>query len=142
MSLWRVEQLTPGVCREWFDHGQIAVYRVLDGSNETVNAYIDAALAQLKIARPNRPLLMIHDLTGENLAFTPYFRRRGEEIAEYMETHPVSSVSAVILPKSVIARPIQNYSEQFTQRAKRANQRNFDSFEEGLAWVRTYLTKV
>lgn len=142
MSVWRVEQLSPGVCREWFDDGQIAVYRVLDGSNETIDAYINAALDQLKTARPHRPLLMIHDLTSENLAFTHYFRKRGDEITHYMETHNVSSVSAVILPKSGIARPIQSYSEQFVERAKQANQRNFDSFEDGLAWVRLHVVRV
>ncbi len=126
-----IEQLSPGVSREWLMDKRIAVYRVTDAHRESVDIWADACAADITNWPPDRPILLLHDFTARGITLTPYARQRSQPL---MDMRPdAKGRTALVLPVGVTASLIQLFVR--TERKAPRARRIFSSREKAVEWL-------
>ena len=127
-----VEEIVPGLTRQWmFDH-QIVVYKGTSVSRQVIDAWA-ANVASTRDQWPgNLPYLAIHDMTSEEIGFTPYARARIEELFARYSMSP--GHAAILLPRTFVSHVFQ----LFVRTQPKKNNRNaiFFSIEDALKWLK------
>lgn len=129
-----IEHYDFGITREWIDEGHIVVITTQgDMRRDAIDAWVNVSLDTLSLWQVDRPILVIQNLSSKMQGFTPYARKRSEDILAQLSDRPC--YTALILPNTFIFRVIGFFVGR--QRVdKHQENRVFTNVEEGLAWLR------
>jgi hypothetical protein len=129
-------KLADGISRAVVCDGQITIYRLTDMHRKTVDAWIEAAKAQIQACVDNeQPLLTLNHFVGQNVGPTPYSNGRGKEISEAMPD--ITGFTAFVMEESPQSIQLQIYMRK--DMAKTRQRAVFFTFDEGLAWLKSQL---
>jgi hypothetical protein len=127
------EQLSPKVYRQWIHDNQIVVYKILDGSRESVDTWVNTVVEILKATPPERPYLAVYDIASV-LTMTPYARQRSQEIVN-AGLH-LEGRYALVLSSSVVAQVIRLFVRREIDRQNRRFARGFfKTQQEAIQWL-------
>ena len=133
-----VEEIAPGLTREWmFDH-QIVVFKISTIARPVVDAWIDLVKLTMENWPGNLPYLAIHDMTSDKVSLTPYARSRAEELIPLSAKAP--GYAAIVLPRSFVAQVIRLFMR--TQRRQGNQNALFFTMPEALAWLTPKMRKL
>ncbi len=127
-----VEQLSPGLTREWLCDRRIVVYTVTDVRRESVDAWVDTFKTDTMNWPANQPMLVIHDFTAPGAVASPYARARAQEIVEVCPE--VKGRAALVLSPSVFNSLIHLFLNRQNASTPRVR-KTFMSREQALAWL-------
>lgn len=130
-----IEQLSPGVKREWLFAGKIVVYTVTDSRRESVDAWISAFKSDLMGWSADRPFLLIHDISVRDAAATPYLLARVQEMV--LVRPDVRGRAAIILPGNFVDQMIRIFLDRQEKRVTHIprERKIFASREQAIAWL-------
>ncbi len=131
-----VKELTRGVTLQRIAGGQIIILTISRTVPEAVDAWAEASLRMLDVWPPDRPYLLLHDVSTPGVALTPYIRQRSRELAT--AAPHVGGRVAVLLPRGALGRVIRIYLNYLSRNANRTL-RAFLDRDEALAWLREAL---
>jgi hypothetical protein len=77
-----VEQIAPGVTREWRHNRRVVIYKVSTVDFASVEAWTKSVVELIKSLPPGQPYLSIQDFSGATL--TPHIRKGSETIVTSM----------------------------------------------------------
>jgi hypothetical protein len=135
MTTYQTIQVTPHLTREIWYGGKMIVHRLTSSSRETVDAYIDSVLADIRTWDRSQPYYNVQDVSHHSVQLTTYMRGRLDEVAVAIRQRDLTTYAAVILPPGLVARLMTAYGALFTRRGGKINQRYFDRTDKGFAWV-------
>ncbi len=130
-----IEQISPGVRREWLLDGQIVVYILSDASRATANVWVETFKADISRWPSDRPFLVLHDLTAPKVAATPYALIRAKEM---VDSRPdVAGRAALVLSDTISA----HMAELFLRMQKQDSRLRqvFYSREKAIEWLKAAL---
>lgn len=128
-------ELAPGISQYWLMDHQIVVFEATQSTRVVVDAWVNTVMDVMKNWPKDCPYLALHDFRGKNIAFTPYARKRAQELVPL--SSPVPGYAAVIVPGSFVAQIIMLFMR--TQKAGNINNQLFFSYDEGLRWLESKL---
>lgn len=125
--------LSGGLIMERLEPGPVVIFTLSDMRRDTVDAWIDACLAEMRACvKAGRPLRVVQDLSHPAAIHTPYSQKRGLEVTEaYPE---LGGRVAFVLAESLEATRTQLYIRGQPHRYRQRDV--FFSREEAIAWVR------
>ncbi|MCC6975946.1 MAG: hypothetical protein IT322_18225 [Anaerolineae bacterium] len=127
-----VKEQQSGLTIERLFEGQLVIFTLSDMKRETVDAWIDACLGEMRIClETGRLLRVIQDLSHPAANHTPYSQKRGSEVTEaYPE---LKGYVAFILESSVEATRTQMFIRSQPHRY-RVRDVFFDR-DEAIIWI-------
>lgn len=128
-----VEQVMPGMTRQWLLDRRIVVFTMTSPSREVSDGWINTVKATMENWPSDRPYLAIHDLTSNKMSLTPYARKHAEELIPLSAMAP--GYAAIILPRSFIAQVIRVFLR--TQKQQGNQNLVFFSRQEALEWLKS-----
>lgn len=129
-----IEQYDYGITREYIDDGQIAVITTQgDMRRAAIDTWADLSIDTMQTWKPERPILILQNLSHKDQGITPYSRKRAEDAFKQIPSQPL--YSAIILPNSFINRVIGLFVGR-QRMGQNQESRIFTNLEDGLAWLR------
>jgi hypothetical protein len=128
-----IEQIVPGMTRQWLLDRQIVIFTMMSPSRDVVDAWISTVKATMENWPGNRPYLALHDMTSNKVSLTPYARKRAEELLPISAKVP--GYAAIVLPRSFIAQVIRLFLR--SQKQQGVNNAVFFSQAEALVWLKS-----
>jgi hypothetical protein len=130
-----VEQLSPGVRREWLLDGRIVVYVLTSSSRETADVWVETFKADIARWPNDRPFLVLHDLTAKSVAATPYAVWRAREM---VESRPdLAGRAALVLADTITAHMAELFLRR--QRQKPRLRQVFYERDKAIEWLKNGL---
>ena len=130
-----VEQISPGLTRQWICDRQIVIFKITSVSREVVDSWIDTVKVTMENWPGNRPYLAIHDMTSDKVSLTPYARARVQELIPLSAKAP--GYAAIVLPKTFVGQIIRLFMR--TQRSQGNRNEIFFTVESALDWLKSYI---
>lgn len=137
-----IVQLSPHFSVETLYDGKLTIYKVTRGDRDTVELWAREVVARTTDLQPDVMPLVLHDFSFPQLDFSPFMRRRAEEVANEIGTRPVKI--AITFPNntllsSLIAQILQNFQRTILRAHPERTVRLFESREAALEWLKTFL---
>lgn len=133
-----IEVINPYVSRKALADGKIGIYTVTDPARENIDAWINTMLRYIEAAPPNHRFYTLYDVAYPKMAFTPYIRRRFEEMSR--RSGQTTGCTAVVIQRTILAAIARPFIErEMTRRHPTQRIRVFFTIQEGLAWLETEL---
>lgn len=130
------EEVYPGVTNTWIKNKRIYITSLSTSTQDAINAFVNQLEANIQALPPNQIVLAVNDISGAQVAFTPYYRRR---ITEFMNAHPtLQGRIALVIPKSAIGRIFQLFVNVAVRRDKAVPDteiRMFFNLSEAIEWL-------
>ncbi len=76
----QIEQIAPGITRQFLHEGQIVVFTLTDSSRETIDTWVRLINEMATVAPTDRPLFMLHDISS--IYMSPYARGKLQNLAQ------------------------------------------------------------
>ena len=135
----QAEEFEFGLIREWIDDGGIAVIHGQGNmARKAVDAWADLVLRTAHEFPEGQPVYLLHNLTHPDQGFTPYAKRKTEELYDYAPDVPI--YSAIVLRNTIINRLISLFVQSISPRSRNVRQQVFISEEAALSWLRTMVS--
>lgn len=99
-------ELATGLTMEWLDGGQILAFTLEKVSRCTIDCYIDTYIEVMQTWPVEERARVLHDLSGREIALTPYFRKRLDDAQTTIVELGLAGVSAVVLPRGIMGQII------------------------------------
>jgi hypothetical protein len=129
-----------GFTQEITYDGQLVICILTDSKRETVDAYIDSCIELMKAWDSPKSLNFLHDISHQEVALTPYFRSRLNEIPGIMrELKPMDRFhAAALLQNSLLSRIFKMFGETFS-RSSGVKVRFFVNRQQALDWLTSHI---
>ena len=129
------EELTPGLSRYWLMQHQIVVYEATAAYRSVVDSWMNSVIDVMEHWPVDRPYLVIHDFRGKNLVFSPYARKRSQDLILISPQMP--GFAAILIQMSIVGYAIQWFMR--TAKTGSVDNRIFFNFDEALDWLKTHI---
>lgn len=130
-----------GTRREWLmDETDLAPIAVIIGTGQMERAVIDEwadLVIETILTWPpeRRPISLLLDLTSDTQGFTPYARKRAEEVYDAV---PAGGIvyGAIVIRAGIINSIISLFVRRHQSKAGEIYERVFTALDDALAWLR------
>lgn len=130
------EQLSPYVYRKWVDDRKIVIYKVLNATRRSVDAWADGILETYNTWDTTQPYLAIYDMTAV-LTMTPYARIRIHELVETAKSKQIKGRYGIVITNFMISNIIRLFVRRELDRQNSDFVREFFSDQDAaLEWLR------
>jgi hypothetical protein len=131
-----VEQIAPGLTREWRHGRRMVIYTLTNPSRQAIDAYIDSNIELVKSWPRDQIMYNVQDISHKNMVLTEHFRARLTEVADVVRGHGVRTKAAIILPDTLMFRVFSMFGRFFVNRSRQhIIQRYFVDRKAGIEWV-------
>ena len=131
------EKLSEKVYRTRLENDRIIVYKVLDSSRQSVDAWADGILDLYKDWDPENLYLAVYDLSAV-VALSPYARKRTREIVD--SSMHLQGRYGVVLSNSLVSFAINLFVRRELDRTNRNFIREFFATrEEAIEWLKQWI---
>ncbi len=76
----QIEQIAPGVTRQFLYEGQIVAFTLTDGSRDTIDNWVAVITKMAENAPTDGPLFMLYDIS--QIYMSPYAREQLQDLAQ------------------------------------------------------------
>ncbi len=135
-----IEQVAPGVLRQWLHNGNLICYEISDTSRPAIDAWINAARATANSWKFGQPVLSLYEFTDRKMQLTPYLQRRASELRVMRPDLRVWA--AIVLPNTLTSQLLGHAVQMFLQVVLRPNSYTqiFYSRAKALAWLEEHIS--
>ncbi len=129
-----------GLVQEILHDGQLVISTLSDSRRETIDAYIDSCNEILRAWKNPISINFLHDISHKDVALTPYFRSRLNEISGVIrELNMMEKVhSANLLQNSLMSRIFMLFGDTFS-RSSGVKQKFFVNRQQALDWLMSHI---
>ena len=130
--------LVDGLEIEWLDDGKIILFNLKSPTRDLVEAYFQARHLHMDLANetPNIPVLMINDLSSNEMSLTPFLRSRMNELAKRIRSESVHYYSAMVMPKSISGQVFKLAGNVLSRTVRDSVLKFFTDRDQGIHWLR------
>jgi hypothetical protein len=128
-------QLSPTVTLEWLADDRIPLFSVPNVSRGTIDTWIGMLAEMMKSWPPDRPFVMLHDISTKGAILTPYVRDRVKGLEAVNPS--LKGRVALVLPKTFVVQLVKLYLRT-AQRTDVATEIFFDR-ETAQEWLKQVL---
>lgn len=129
-----------GLARQWIDDDQIVIIIAAgDMTTAGVDAWADLLIDTINSWPPNKPILILHDLSHPNQGFTTYARERATDIYAALP-HDRDVYHALVVNVSFVRAMINFFLRRRKPQLRTLHERMFTSNRDALRWLRHVLT--
>lgn len=129
----QIEQIGPGVTLEWLYEGRIGVLAVSSVERQAIDCWSKTAISLLAERPPDQPHLVVHDVSADGLALTPYIRKKARETVGYYPDAP--GRTAVVVRRGAVSILMQLFVNSLAQLIRGRPTRVFFSREDAVSWL-------
>jgi len=126
-------ELTPHALCDWYAQEQVVAFTLTDNHPAHIDGLVDYVLEMLRTWNPEKPLLIMYDLS--QISMTPYGQQRAIEVYDAVPLTLVGR-TALLLPYSSFGTRMISFASFFMPVQNRNMKRRFfRQREEALRWL-------
>ncbi len=135
-----IEYYGGGLARQWIDDNQIVIIiTVGDMTHAGIDAWADLLVDTVRGWPPDRPILILHDLSHPNQGFTSYARERAADLYTALPSDR-EVYHALVVNVSFVRAMINFFLRRRRSSMGKLHERMFTSNREALRWLRHVLS--
>lgn len=129
-----------GLARQWIDDHQIVIIITAgDMTPRGVDAWADLLIDTVTHWPPDRPILILHDLSSPSQGFTTYARERAGDIYAALPADR-EVYHALVVNVGFVRSMINFFLRRRKRQYQRMHERMFTTNRDALRWLRHVLT--
>ncbi|MFW5696465.1 MAG: hypothetical protein ACOCXR_01625 [Phototrophicaceae bacterium] len=129
------EEFDYGISRYWIEDGRICVIETQgDMRREAIDTWANAAVSLLEIWPADRPYALLHKLDSPGQGFTPYSRKRAQDIMAALPGDRVA-YTAIVLADTFVNRVIGFFLRSVRHTGKEQKERVFVDMDDARHWL-------
>lgn len=139
---WRIEEIAPGVTREWSHQNRIVVFRLMDYKRQAIDAWASAIEETILLA--DRPRLLVYHFAGLPPSLSIYYLQQKFRLLDaYAEEQlhkaggPIGHTYIAVVPPRQFA-PVANFIIARNAALRRGfglTVQAFSTLEDALEWL-------
>lgn len=138
MQQQNLETFGYGVKRYTIEQDRIIVIETEGNmSRAAIDTWADLTIQTLQQEDDGTPLLLLQNLSNKNQGFTPYTRKRTDDVL-HNYPHRRQTRVATVLPDTFIVRLVKGVLRQRGWKATHIQERIFTSYPQALDWLRSF----
>lgn len=130
------EQLSDHVYRKWINDNKIVIYKALNASRKSVDAWADGILQTYETWDIAQPYLAIYDV-ATIMAMTPYTRFRVKDLVESAQTKRIHGRYAIVISNMAVSNIMRLFVRRELDRQNADFVREFfRTQEDAISWLK------
>ena len=135
----KFEPLSPHLERAYLHNKRMVVYKFSSAAHPVIDHWFEDFLAHLQNASPDKPFLMLCDVSHANLVLNPYVRTRTVEMTQQRPEIP-GRIAAVV-GKSISGHLLKGFFRLLNSSRNQRQREVFFTVEEAVRWLEEALPR-